>query len=72
MISTKISILTYISATQEDELAKLYEILETQRDEIGRLNDMLDGLGTQGGVSLGMFSSLRFLNGVFQIKILTG
>ena len=48
------TVLTYISATQEDELAKLYEILETQRDEIGRLNDMLDGLGTQGGVSLGM------------------
>ncbi|XP_052229704.1 centriolin-like isoform X2 [Dreissena polymorpha] len=38
--------------TQEDELAKLYDILEAQREEIGRLNTMLDTISGQGG-SLG-------------------
>ena len=47
------TVLRFIPATQEDELAKLYEILETQRDEIGRLNDMLDGISLPGGASLG-------------------
>ena len=43
----------FVTATQEDELAKLYEILETQRDEINRLNEMLDGISMPGGVTLG-------------------
>ncbi|XP_053381516.1 centriolin-like isoform X4 [Mercenaria mercenaria] len=38
--------------TQEDELAKLYDILEAQRQEVDRLNGMLDTISGQGG-SLG-------------------
>ena len=52
-LNANIYSICFVSATQEDELAKLYEILETQRDEIGRLNDMLDGISLPGGVSLG-------------------
>lgn len=37
-----------ILAAQEDELAKLYGILEAQRSEIERLNQMLDYLAQQG------------------------
>ncbi|KAL4219131.1 hypothetical protein ACF0H5_021713 [Mactra antiquata] len=36
-------------ATQEDELSKLYDILEAQREEIGRLNGMLDTISGTGG-----------------------
>ena len=38
----------FISAAQEDELARLYDILETQRDEIENLNQILDHLAQQG------------------------
>ena len=37
-----------VSAAQEDELARLYNILEAQRGEIENLNQMLDYLATQG------------------------
>ena len=37
-----------VSAAQEEELARLYNILEAQRGEIENLNQMLDYLATQG------------------------
>ncbi|KAJ8300333.1 hypothetical protein KUTeg_021852 [Tegillarca granosa] len=38
----------HMITAQEEELVRLYEILDAQRDEIERLNDMLDGLSHQG------------------------
>ncbi|XP_060590560.1 centriolin-like [Ruditapes philippinarum] len=38
--------------TQEDELSKLYDILEAQKEELDRLNGMLDQISGHGG-SLG-------------------
>ena len=37
------------TAAQEDELTKLYDILEAQREEIESLNQLLDQLAQQGG-----------------------
>ncbi|GFO09556.1 centriolin [Plakobranchus ocellatus] len=48
------------NAAQEDELARLYDILETQRDEIENLNQILDHLAQQGpdGVGAGFDDEL--------------
>ena len=50
-----------LSAAQEEELARLYNILEAQRGEIENLNQMLDYLATQGpdggSLSLTCFSA---------------
>ncbi|XP_035827019.1 intracellular protein transport protein USO1-like [Aplysia californica] len=40
-------------SAQEDELARLYDILETQRDEIENLNQILDHLAQQGPDGVG-------------------
>nr|KAG5703045.1 hypothetical protein BaRGS_016206 [Batillaria attramentaria] len=40
-------------SAQEDELARLYDILEAQRGEIENLNQMLDYLATQGPDGVG-------------------
>ncbi|CAL1547619.1 unnamed protein product [Lymnaea stagnalis] len=40
-------------SAQEDELAKLYDILDKQRDEIENLNQMLDHLAQQGPDGVG-------------------
>ncbi|GFS00174.1 centriolin [Elysia marginata] len=47
-------------SAQEDELARLYDILETQRDEIENLNQILDHLAQQGpdGVGAGFDDEL--------------
>ncbi|KAL5012076.1 hypothetical protein ScPMuIL_010627 [Solemya velum] len=40
---------TQVIGNQEEELGRLYEILEAQRDEIDYLNDHLDNLALRGG-----------------------
>uniref|UniRef100_A0A2C9LDA2 Uncharacterized protein n=1 Tax=Biomphalaria glabrata TaxID=6526 RepID=A0A2C9LDA2_BIOGL len=47
-------------SAQEEELVKLYDILEKQRDEIENLNQMLDHLAQQGpdGVGIGFDDEL--------------
>ena len=56
-----------LTAAQEDELSRLYEILDAQKDEIEHLNGLLDGMLVQGP-SAGWYSYFVFNLNVGIIK----